>query len=1215
MSDLPSNRFNPHQKRESSRNTFDRLRDEADAPDAREASAKEAASDQALLDLQAAQKSDNMNMSSLAESLSVPVPKVPKFDKNVDMAALLAATVKQMAEKKKVLLAAREAEAARARAAEAATAPTPSGVAVPGQLSQSNDAMDIEQSVLPPPIPSAMPDEEEIDEPEGTPFPYGDIPVGKVPKERCAILVPLHEDPEIFGHLTTNPIGYMIDVNINAGRHGFPFLTLSIHVATQDTGKVSSKETDSYETRTLKWHPAEWDSAGDSMINIMQRDPFTSWHQETHPQSRANSRIQALNRLSDEDKAKWWVIGCDLNCPVVTDFKTWTTANKMPQRLRSDLAELQEGSLVYIFVSPSAGRWRRFVDHTDLLIRRVQQDLGILSQYKNSVSGDDLLLDVLDAPTIKQVGDGMHILPGNRFNKFAKKTEFEHLRTFQIFSALGPVRDAQAIRSRHLSVQTQPLECYVRALPKFSSDFKVGKDKQHKDIQEMDDWVLMYARCTDGESIKTIPEPGTKLALEWDTSSKVYNQKHVPGIAFVRPPLPLRGMVVQRHNSEFTTTRTDFCMLIRKGNLFMPGLSDELKCVNVGLRKCRITLDFSKLPFQRELDAVHKFCNESSTHAPTLAVRQLLMNGWRNPKAQPVDLRQLDKNPDNERIFNEEYNKARQRLNNPSQLAVIEKLTNIESSTLAVQDPAGTGKTSVTSEIIHVLALLGHKVAVLAATDNAVDNLLLEYRKKELSRSEAKVRSMSVRVETTVIEKSMVMQEAFVDDSDQDQILPAPQRAKIEQDIRVSMAYAALLDESLATKDDIKKIMAWEKLQIEFSKQLDAHRELYEQLRDAADINQKQSHVPFDMKLGGRIRAIVIRERLAGEAEEAEERRLNPIKEDIKSAAERYPVSAQYWKFYQEFLEQGTKMPWASQNKFWNLRRQMERRPIVIIVDEGGQASVAALCVPLAKFTGWKALILVGDPTQLRPTIIAREENEVYENSIMSPLEMLETRRSNLHFLDMQYRMAPAISYFPSVQFYGGRLKNHPLAEVDNNHRHLMRASSASYGLPESEYFWMDVRNGEGRAEPGGHSLQNHANADVINDLINKFEAARIPANDIVILTMYKAQLRLLLKRIPRDNKGNLRFHEISTIDAFQGRESRIIILDFVQTKKVIAFVQDQTDQGILPEDHPINIYGRASSFVRDSHRVNTALTRAQDGLIVVGQYSFFMGDLTGRTE
>ncbi|KAL8774342.1 MAG: hypothetical protein Q9209_001093 [Squamulea sp. 1 TL-2023] len=186
-------------------------------------------------------------------------------------------------------------------------------------------------------------------------------------------------------------------------------------------------------------------------------------------------------------------------------------------------------------------------------------------------------------------------------------------------------------------------------------------------------------------------------------------------------------------------------------------------------------------------------------------------------------------------------------------------------------------------------------------------------------------------------------------------------------------------------------------------------------------------------------------------------------------------------------------------------------KPTVIVVDEAGQASTAALAVPLTQFTTWEALILAGDHKKLRPTVLAQDNSEVSQTTFVSPLETLIKFKVDSVFLDQQYRMAPAIVFFPSKQFYSGQLRTHPSAMQDNNVRQGTRLVSQKYYKIQvpmgSEYWWIDVFKGESHPEEGGFSLQNYANADVIGKLLENLNNEGVAPEDITILSMYKAQM------------------------------------------------------------------------------------------------------------
>ena len=141
-------------------------------------------------------------------------------------------------------------------------------------------------------------------------------------------------------------------------------------------------------------------------------------------------------------------------------------------------------------------------------------------------------------------------------------------------------------------------------------------------------------------------------------------------------------------------------------------------------------------------------------------------------------------------------------------------------------------------------------------------------------------------------------------------------------------------------------------------------------------------------------------------------------------------------------------------------------RSTAIVIDEAGQASTPALCIPLVNYPSSKGLFLFGDPQQLRPVVISSRANEAVNFAQTSPLELLLSRKHPYIFLDTQYRICPAISSFPAKHFYEGKLGNHQDTEDDNSTREAMRRISRDcYGVagPDgngSEYWFVNVQNG-----------------------------------------------------------------------------------------------------------------------------------------------------------
>lgn len=68
---------------------------------------------------------------------------------------------------------------------------------------------------------------------------------------------------------------------------------------------------------------------------------------------------------------------------------------------------------------------------------------------------------------------------------------------------------------------------------------------------------------------------------------------------------------------------------------------------------------------------------------------------------------------------------------------------------------------------------------------------------------------------------------------------------------------------------------------------------------------------------------------------------------------------------------------------------------------------------------------LVGDPNQLPATVLSARASEYsYSKSLF---KRLMNAGYPVHMMNMQYRMHPAISAFPSNEFYAGKLLDAPV--------------------------------------------------------------------------------------------------------------------------------------------------------------------------------------------
>jgi senataxin len=241
-----------------------------------------------------------------------------------------------------------------------------------------------------------------------------------------------------------------------------------------------------------------------------------------------------------------------------------------------------------------------------------------------------------------------------------------------------------------------------------------------------------------------------------------------------------------------------------------------------------------------------------------------------------------------------------------------------------------------------------------------------------------------------------------------------------------------------------------------------------------------------------------------------------------------------------------------------------------VIIDEAAQSIELSALIPL-KY-GCSKCILVGDPKQLPPTVLSREAARFqYEQSLFARME--KNHQKDIHLLDTQYRMHPEISRFPSKTFYDNRLK-------DGKGMAALRLRPWHHSAILAPYRFFDVE-GMHQNAPKGHSLVNIAELNVAMQLYHRLttDCKKYDFRGKVgIITPYKGQLKELKARFSqRYGQSILSTVEFNTTDAFQGRESEVIIFSCVRA----------STKGI--------------GFLNDVRRMNVGLTRAKCSLWVLG--------------
>lgn len=272
-----------------------------------------------------------------------------------------------------------------------------------------------------------------------------------------------------------------------------------------------------------------------------------------------------------------------------------------------------------------------------------------------------------------------------------------------------------------------------------------------------------------------------------------------------------------------------------------------------------------------------------------------------------------------------------------------------------------------------------------------------------------------------------------------------------------------------------------------------------------------------------------------------------------------------------------------------------------VIVDEAARSISSELAIAMQSGT---RILLVGDHKQLPPLYSEEHKNalarrlgihkrgEELDQVLGSDFERVflsEYGKQTCAILKTQYRMAPAIGDLVSACFYDNILENGKTNDdVPNIYFELPEKLKASVT-------WLDISylpNAYHEQAKNG-SLSNRAEADEIIKVLESFanddtfmnsEAVQTCLNKneqaIGVICMYGEQKKLIRKKFNEKNWNDdfRRLVKIDSVDSYQGKENRVIILSLSRHDKT-----------------------HSTGFLHLPNRINVALSRAMDKLIIVG--------------
>ena len=243
----------------------------------------------------------------------------------------------------------------------------------------------------------------------------------------------------------------------------------------------------------------------------------------------------------------------------------------------------------------------------------------------------------------------------------------------------------------------------------------------------------------------------------------------------------------------------------------------------------------------------------------------------------------------------------------------------------------------------------------------------------------------------------------------------------------------------------------------------------------------------------------------------------------------------------------------------------------IAIVDEAGKAFGAELLIPAAVA---RRVIMVGDHNQLPPTVTKAvlDERIGYRLSMSEVEELLQRNmfreffeqlpEQNKGMLTLQYRMHEDIGSLVSQLFYDGNLQSH--------------RKGGEWTLTSRRVVLVDFTQVESyRNRASMTSQENPIERTALHAILHRLRDRNGGVvKRLLVICPYKAQRDAVAKEVSDQLYG---FSvDATTVDAVQGDEAELVVLLMTRS-------------------------GGRVHFLLDRHRLNVALSRAREAVIILG--------------
>lgn len=257
-----------------------------------------------------------------------------------------------------------------------------------------------------------------------------------------------------------------------------------------------------------------------------------------------------------------------------------------------------------------------------------------------------------------------------------------------------------------------------------------------------------------------------------------------------------------------------------------------------------------------------------------------------------------------------------------------------------------------------------------------------------------------------------------------------------------------------------------------------------------------------------------------------------------------------------------------------------------VIIDEASQVSMPVALGPLRFGTKF---IMVGDHNQL-PPLVKNDCARVggLEDSLFKMLS--EMHPTSIAELTLQYRMCGDIVKLSNFLIYDNKLKcgtdevynrslQIPNIDAVSDHKVASQGSDWLHDIldPSRKVVFADYDSNSNIVEQSdGNNISNDGECDLVCQTVDGLMAIGIKCEQIGVMTLYRAQLRKLQKRLSGKRYTGL---EVLTADQFQGRDKDCILISMVRSNSEL----------------------KGGSLLREIRRVNVAMTRAKSKLVIFG--------------